>query len=154
MIWVVAVALIASDGRVLMQRRRLNRAHGGLWEFPGGKIEEDEAPEIAAFREIREELGVELDISALHAVSFASDMTITLAARATSPRAPLPSTPSSGAPPLHQTHVILLYSCRRWEGEPACLDAEEIGWVAPERLETLSMPPLDYPLARALKKVI
>ncbi len=131
MIWVVAVALIARDGRVLMQRRRLDRAHGGLWEFPGGKIEADEAPEFAACREIREELGVDLDISALQAVSFAAD-----------------------APTLHQRHIILLYSCRRWAGEPACLDAQEIAWVAPERLEQLAMPPLDYPLARALKKVI
>jgi 8-oxo-dGTP diphosphatase len=50
--------------------------------------------------------------------------------------------------------VILLFSCRRWAGQPACLDAEEIGWFAPEDLEQLAMPPLDYPLARALKKVI
>jgi 8-oxo-dGTP diphosphatase len=147
MIWVVAVALIASDGSVLMQRRRLNSAHGGLWEFPGGKIEGDETPEIAAFREIREELGVDLDISALHAVSFASD-----AAISSSPGSPLPV--ASSAPNPYQTHVILLYSCRRWEGQPACLDAEEIGWFAPEQLEQLAMPPLDYPLARALKKVI
>jgi 8-oxo-dGTP diphosphatase len=117
-----------------MQRRRLDRTHGGLWEFPGGKIEAGESPEAAAWREIREELGVDLDLSALQAVSFASQ-----------PLAqPLP----------RQSHVILLYACRRWQGEPRCLDAEEIGWFAPERLEQLDMPPLDYPLAEALKKII
>ncbi len=129
MIWVVAVALVAADGRVLMQRRRRDRAHGGLWEFPGGKLEAGESPEAAAAREIGEELGVVLDISELHPVSFAS-----------SPAAQSP------APP----HVILLYACRHWQGQPRCLDAEEIGWFAPELLENLDMPPLDYPLARAL----
>ncbi len=131
---VVAVALIAPDRRVLMQRRRAHRAHGGLWEFPGGKIEALESPEQAIFREIREELGIDLDISALLPVSFASEQI-----------------PWDGPRP---PHVILLYSCARWQGEPRCLDAEEIAWFAPEAIEQLAMPPLDYPLAQALKKVI
>lgn len=122
MVWVVAVAPIATDGRVLLQRRRLDRAHGGLWEFPGGKIEPGESPEAAARREIAEELGVDLDVRDLHPVSFASD------------------------PP----HIVLLYICREWRGEPRCLDAEEIAWFAPEALARLAMPPLDYPLAEAL----
>ena len=129
MVWVVAAALIADDGRVLMQRRRLDRTHGGLWEFPGGKIEFGESPEAAARREIEEELGVGLEITALEPVSFAS---------------------SSANLPAGKTHVILLYACRQWRGEPRCLDAEEIGWFATDRLEHLAMPPLDYPLARSL----
>lgn len=133
-VWVSAVALVAPDGQVLMQRRRLHRAHGGLWEFPGGKLEAGESPEAAALREMREELGVEIDASALCPAGFASD--------------------SAMPAPAGRTHVILLYACRRWHGEPRCLDAEEIAWFAPEQLEALAMPPLDYPLARALKKVI
>ena len=126
----MAVALIAADGHVLMQRRRRDRAHGGLWEFPGGKIEAGETPETTAVREIREELGVDLAVSALRAVTFAA-----------SPAGPQPS---------GQPHVILLYACRQWHGEPHCLDAEEIAWFAPRELEYLTMPPLDYPLAQAL----
>lgn len=126
-VWVVAVALIAADKRILMQRRRHGRAHGGLWEFPGGKIEPRETPAAAAVREIREELGVDLDPCALQPVSFAS-----------------------GPPSARQPHVILLYACRQWQGEPQCLDAEEAAWLAPEQLAHLAMPPLDYPLARAL----
>ena len=53
----VAVALIRGDGKILLQQRRLGGAHGGLWEFPGGKIEEDESAESALVREIAEELG-------------------------------------------------------------------------------------------------
>jgi 8-oxo-dGTP diphosphatase len=133
-IWVVAAALVTADRRVLMQKRGLDRSHGGLWEFPGGKLEAAETLESAIFREIREELGVELDSAALQPVSFAADRA--------SPSGP------------RQPHVILLYSCRRWQGEPRCLDAQEIGWFAPQDLQQLAMPPLDYPLAAALQKVI
>ena len=130
-IWVAAVALVRNDGRVLMQRRRRDRAHGGLWEFPGGKIERGESPEFACQREIAEELGLWLKPAALRPVGFAS------AAQLRQP----------GLQPL----VILLYSCRLWRGEPRCLDDEEIDWFAPQALAGLAMPPLDYPLAVALQ---
>lgn len=133
-IWVVAVALVGADGRVLMQRRRLSRAHGGLWEFPGGKIEAGESPEAAAVREMQEELGTGLEISALQPVGFASDV--------------------AHLPAPNPAHVILLYCCRAWLGQPACLDAEEIGWFAPDCVGQLDMPPLDYPLAQALQKLL
>jgi 8-oxo-dGTP diphosphatase len=127
---VVAAALIDGSDRILVQRRRLDSAHGGLWEFPGGKIEPGESPESALLREIEEELGVTLDAEALTPLTFASDPALPPA-----PRAP---------------HVILLYTCRRWRGEPRCHVGEEIGWFAPADLPGLAMPPLDYPLARAL----
>ncbi len=132
--WVVAVALISGDGRILMQRRRRDRAHGGLWEFPGGKIEPNEMPEAAAAREIAEELGAKLEPSALQPVGFASS--------------------GAGPPFPRQPLVILLYACRQWQGEPQCLDAEEMAWFAAEQLEHLAMPPLDYPLARALVRAM
>ena len=52
LLMVVAVALIAPDGKVCLQQRPLGKAHGGLWEFPGGKIEAGESPEAALVREI------------------------------------------------------------------------------------------------------
>lgn len=131
---VVAAALLAFDGRVLMQRRRIGGAHGGLWEFPGGKVEPGESPESALLREIEEELGVALDPAGLRPLTFASDPALPPA-----PRAP---------------HVILLYTCRRWTGEPACREAEEIAWFAADELAGLDMPPLDYPLAAALKRML
>jgi 8-oxo-dGTP diphosphatase len=128
---VVAAALIRADGQVLMQRRKRAKAHGGLWEFPGGKVEMGESPEAALVREIGEELGLALNAEALEPLTFASD---------------------PAQPPLpRQPHVILLYICRSWTGEPLCLDGEEIGWFPVDALSGLDMPPLDYPLARALK---
>lgn len=131
---VVAVAMLDSAGRVLMQRRRAGAAHGGLWEFPGGKVEPAESPETALLREIDEELGVTLDRAALVPCTFASD----------------PAPP----PAPRQPHVILLYICRRWTGKPRALDADAIGWFDIRELQSLEMPPLDYPLAEVLKKVI
>lgn len=131
---VVAVALIAPDGRVLMQQRKAAAMFGGLWEFPGGKVEAGESPESALLREIDEELGIALDPAALRPLMFASDPVL--------PPAP------------RQPHVILLYTCRRWQGEPRCLDADALAWVAPDALMALAMPPLDVPLAEALLKAI
>jgi 8-oxo-dGTP diphosphatase len=134
MIPVVAVALIAPDGRVLMQRRREDRPFAGLWEFPGGKVEPGESLESALVREAGEELGIGLDPAALEPLSFASDSRL--------PPAP------------RQPHVILLYTCRSWSGEPRCLDAAALGWFAPPDLRQLPMPPLDVPLAEALIRAL
>lgn len=126
---VVAVALLRADGRVLMQRRRAKKAHGGLWEFPGGKVEVGETPDQALVREIAEELGIGLDERDLKAVGFAS--------------AP-ESTPIE----------ITLFACRSWAGEPLALDADAIAWFAPGELAALAMPPLDVLLAEALLEAI
>lgn len=133
-ILVVAVALIGPDGRVLLQRRRLDGEHGGLWEFPGGKVEADETPQMAVLREIEEELGVRLDPDELIPLSFAADAILPQP-----PRRPI---------------VIVLYTCRSWEGEPECRDGEEISWFGVDAFAALEMPPLDYPLADAVRRSI
>jgi 8-oxo-dGTP diphosphatase len=53
----VAAAVIEHEGRVLIARRASGKAHAGLWEFPGGKIEPGETPEQCLARELREEFG-------------------------------------------------------------------------------------------------
>lgn len=126
MIPVVAVALLDGAGKVLMQQRKAGGAHGGLWEFPGGKLEPAETLECALLREIDEELGLQLDPAALRPLSFA-----------TSP---------------DQPHVVLLYTCSAWQGEARCLAADAIAWIEIGRLTELAMPPLDVPLAMALQE--
>ena len=133
-ILVVAVALVRADGKFLLQQRRLGGTHGGLWEFPGGKIEAGESAESALIREIQEELGCTLSAEALLPLTFASDTRLP----------PLPREP----------YVILLYTCRNWDGEPQCLDGEAIGWFDVGELARLSMPPLDRPLAEVLVRSI
>jgi 8-oxo-dGTP diphosphatase len=129
---VVAAAIMDAAGGVLLQKRRAGGEHGGLWEFPGGKIEPGESPEAALSREIEEELGVVLDTSSVALVDFACD-----------------SVSHAGHGPCY---VILLYLCREWSGELRCLAGEEIGWFTLDSLADMEMPPLDVPLARALKR--
>lgn len=121
---VVAAALIAADGRVLMQQRRREAEHGGLWEFPGGKVEPGESLEESLCREIQEELGIALSLDSLAPLSFASAAS--------------------------QPYVVLLYTCRAWTGSLQCLDGEAVGWFVPHAILDLAMPPLDIPLACAL----
>ena len=134
MVPVVALALVAEDGQVLLHQRGAGGEHGGLWEFPGGKVEAHEAPEDALCREIAEELAIALHRASLVPVAFASD-----------PRLP---------PAAREPYVILLYLCRRWQGEPRAVEGQGIGWFALEALEALPMPPLDRPLIAALQRAI
>lgn len=125
-ILVVAAALLAPDGSVCLQQRPPDKAHGGLWEFPGGKVEAGETPEAALIREIREELGVVLHSADLVPAGFAGD---------------------AGT-------VILLYACRNWQGAVAGLEAEAPVWFRPADIPALAMPPLDYPLAAQLAQLL
>ncbi|MBT0667552.1 (deoxy)nucleoside triphosphate pyrophosphohydrolase [Novosphingobium profundi] len=134
---VVAVALVDAEGRVLLQQRPCGTMHAGLWEFPGGKVDAGESPEDAAVREMEEELGVRLKVRDLLPVGFASG--------------PLEGVGGAG---VGRSLVILLYRADCWEGEPMSLEGGEAGWYAPARIGDLAMPPLDYPLARALERVL
>ena len=59
-VYVVAAALINKDGLIMLAQRPEGKSMAGLWEFPGGKIEENETPEQALARELEEELDAEL----------------------------------------------------------------------------------------------
>jgi 8-oxo-dGTP diphosphatase len=127
---VVAVALIDSDGKILVQRRPEGKMMAGLWEFPGGKVEPGEVPEAALVRELGEELGIEVDIASLSPAVFASE-------------------------PLAGRHLLLLlYLCRQWSGAPHAIHAEEIRWFRPDELHELDMPPADGPLIRLLEALV
>jgi 8-oxo-dGTP diphosphatase len=124
---VVAAALADEKGRVLLQQRAPGRAMAGLWEFPGGKVDEGELPEAALVRELREELGIEVGAADLVPACFASA-------------------------PLGERHMILLlYVCRRWQGEPRPLDATALRWEKPAAMGALAMPPADAPLVDLLE---
>lgn len=132
---VVAVALIDAQGAVLMQQRHFVAVHGGLWEFPGGKVESGETPEFAATRELQEELGVKIASEHLEPVGFASGLV---------------AESSDGRSRAQRPLVILLYATRTWAGEPYAREAAQLAWHVPHAIAGLEMPPLDYPLAEAL----
>ena len=128
---VVCIALIDEPGRVLLQRRRAGDHHGGLWEFPGGKVEPHETGENALVREVAEELGLAVEPCDLR---FEGE----------SARGP------ADEPPF----VLILYSAAHWGGEPQCLDAEAIGWFTPREAARLPVPPLDRPFIDRLPAIV
>ena len=125
---VVAAALHRADGRWLMHRRPEGKNHGGLWEFPGGKVEPTEMPKESLVRELGEELGISCAAVDLMPCGFAE------------------SASNSNASPL----VILLYTLAVWEGEPKALEGGAVEWFTPAEVLALPKPPLDVELAARL----
>jgi 8-oxo-dGTP diphosphatase len=127
---VVACALIDADGRVLIAQRPAHKAMGGLWEFPGGKVEAGETPETSLIRELDEELGIAVKEACLAPFTFASH----------------------AYPDFHL--LMPLYVCRRWDGAPAPREHAAIRWVRPLDLNTYPMPPADLPLIPMLRDLL
>ena len=102
----------------------------GLWEFPGGKIEDGERPEETLIRELREELGIIVSEACLAPLTFASH----------------------SYPDFHL--LMPLYVCRRWEGFVQPLDGQALKWVRPKDLRSYPMPPADTPLLPHLEELL
>lgn len=127
---VAACALIDGDGRVLLARRPAGKAMAGLWEFPGGKLDDGETPEGALVRELKEELGIDVEASCLAPIAFSST--------------------NSG-----DFHLLMpLYACRKWRGVARPLEAEALAWVRPTEFSGYDMPPADRPLAAQLRDLL
>lgn len=124
---VSAVALIDVDGRVLLAQRPDGKSMAGLWEFPGGKVEDGETPEAALIRELSEELGIDTRASCLAPLAFASHG-------------------------YDNFHLLMpLYACRRWSGSVTPLEGQRLAWVRPNAMRDYPMPPADEPLIPILR---
>ncbi len=122
----IVVAAVIRDvaGSILLTRRPADRHMGGLWEFPGGKLEAGETPTEALVRELHEELA--LDAVVGRPVTFAEHM----------------------EPGLHA--LLLFFEASVTGGEPRPMEGQEIAWVEPERLAEYPTPPADAELVAGL----
>ncbi|MBL4720541.1 MAG: (deoxy)nucleoside triphosphate pyrophosphohydrolase [Alphaproteobacteria bacterium] len=126
-IFVVAVALIDVDGRILLAQRPPGKKMAGLWEFPGGKVDAGETPEAALVRELREELDIDTRRSCLAPLTFASHA-------------------------YEDFHLMMpLYLCRIWKGTPRPVEGQVLKWVRPYDMGKFDMPPADLPLVAMLQ---
>ena len=116
---VVSIALINSANEVLISKRPKNKHLSGFWEFPGGKVEAGEVPEITLIREIKEELNIDINGKCIAPLSF------------------------SEFDYKEFQLLLLLYVCRRWEGKPQSMENNELKWVKPNMLNKYKMPPAD-----------
>ncbi len=124
---VSAVALIDVDGRVLLTQRPAGKSMAGLWEFPGGKVEVGETPEVALIRELQEELDINTWASCLAPLTFASHS-------------------------YDDFHLLMpLFACRKWDGVPKGKENQALKWVRSKDLSNYPMPAADIPLIPALR---
>jgi 8-oxo-dGTP diphosphatase len=127
---VAAVALIDADGRVLIAQRPEGKSLAGLWEFPGGKVEQGERPEQALVRELKEELNIDVTESCLAPLTFASHA-------------------------YDDFHLLMpLYVCRRWTGDVVSNEGQPLKWVRAKALREHPMPPADKPLIPHLEELL
>ncbi len=121
----VGAALIR-DGRVLASRRTGPAHLAGLWEFPGGKVDDGESDVQALERELREELRVEAEVGE----RLGGDLLI------------------------GETAVLRVYLCRLLVGEPALVDHDAHRWLGIDQLLEVDWIPVDLPLVEQLRAVL
>tara|TARA_B110001450_G_scaffold70206_1_gene66457 strand:+ start:155 stop:571 length:417 start_codon:yes stop_codon:yes gene_type:complete len=127
---VASIALIDANDQILIAKRPKKKHLSGSWEFPGGKVEKGESPENALIREVKEELNIDINNKCIAPLTFSEF-------------------------DYKKFHLLLLlYVCRRWEGEPMSMEKNEIKWVKANTLRQYKMPPADDSLIYSLQDLL
>ena len=124
---VIGVAVIENDqGQILIDRRLPGGILGGLWEFPGGKIERGETVEECIKREIQEELGIEIEVGK-HLITI--DHTYT-----------------------HLRVTLTVHHCSHLTGVPQPIECDEIRWVTLDEIDQFTFPTANERIINALRQ--
>ena len=129
-LYVSAGLILDSDYKILLSKRKKNKHLPGLWEFPGGKIEAGETPEIALKRELKEELNIDTNEACLAPITFTTfdyrDFYL----------------------------VMFLFVCRKWSGKIINYESDEIIWVNKKNLRNFKMTPANTNLISFIEDII
>lgn len=128
MINVVAAVIKDENEKILITQRNLKKAQGGLWEFPGGKIEPNETRENAIVREIKEELDIDIEVK-----SYLSEKVFKY--------------------PEKDINLIAL-ECKKISGEIKLLEHEDYKWVSKNELENFQFAPADLFIIEKIKNIV
>jgi A/G-specific adenine glycosylase len=122
----IGVAVIWNEeGLVLIDKRKAQGLLGGLWEFPGGKVEPGETVEACIQREIKEELGIEIEVR---------DRVITIYHAYT-----------------HFDVTLNVFNCGLIRGEPRAIECDEVRWVTLEEIEQFPFPKTNEKIIDAIR---
>ena len=123
---IVTAAVLRQGETVLITRRPPQSKHGGLWEFPGGKLDPNETPQEGLRRELREELGIDSEIGDIFEVVYFRY-----------PQVPV---------------LILAYECRHLAGAIRNIEVSEHRWVPVADLHRYDILPADAPIIAHLQR--
>lgn len=126
----VAVAIIPDHkNRILITQRPLHASHGGCWEFPGGKLEDNELPEDALIREIKEEVGLTIiEYDVLGEIKYQY--------------------------PHHFVHLFVFY-INKYQGTPLCLEGQlNMKWIAKSDLNSHAFPEANHEVFKLIPEKI
>ncbi|QNT79556.1 bifunctional GNAT family N-acetyltransferase/(deoxy)nucleoside triphosphate pyrophosphohydrolase [Entomobacter blattae] len=119
---VSAGILVDIHNKILLAKRPEGKPMAGLWEFPGGKMEKNETPEMTLIREFKEELDIDLSTTCLAPFTFVSQA-------------------------YAGFHLVMsLFLCRHWKGTPTPKEGQTIQWCLASELKNYPMPEADKPL--------
>ena len=119
---VVGAAIVRGE-QVLAARRTHPTAVAGRWEFPGGKVEHDEAPEAALVREIGEELGCAVEVTGW----------------------------LGGSVPIGETHLLTVAVAALVDGEPRPVEHDRVRWLGADELDDVDWLEADRPFLAELR---
>tara|TARA_A100000164_G_C21752775_1_gene697787 strand:- start:215 stop:619 length:405 start_codon:yes stop_codon:yes gene_type:complete len=129
-LYVSAGVILDNSFKILLSKRKKNKHLPGYWEFPGGKLEIDETPEVALKRELKEELNIETNEACLAPLTFTTfkyeDFYL----------------------------VMFLFVCRKWSGKIINLESDEIIWVNKNQLREYKMTPANINLISFIEDII
>lgn len=124
----VAVGIIRKDGNFLIAKRRLDSSGGGKWEFPGGKVEDGETITACLRRELKEELGIDVEVGKFFAESLCEY--------------------------YQGKFKLVAHEVDSFSGEIKALEHDEFCWVTPREMDRFKFVEGDMLFVAKLKKMV